>query len=97
MAMKAYKRIYLYFMNQTDRETSAWTGSPISSYYYNIEKQLQDSYNLSWLVINPNFSCGMLSFVVALGFCEGEGEPAFEKVGLVTMILASVLYTVLLA
>lgn len=48
-------------------------------------------------MINPNFSCGMLSFVVALGFCEGEGEPAFEKVGLVTMILASVLYTVLLA
>lgn len=50
---------------------------------------------MSWLVINPNFSCGMLSFVVALGFCEGDGD--FEKVGLVAMILGSVLYTVILA
>ena len=55
---------------------------------------------MSWLVINPNFSCGMLAFVVALGFCEGDDEPGrqpFERVGFVTMILGSVLYTVLLA
>ena len=35
LAMKSYKRIYLYFMN-SDEESEGWAGSPISSYHYNI-------------------------------------------------------------
>lgn len=40
-AMKAYKRIYLYFMNEPVHDVEeGYTGSPISSYHYNITQQL---------------------------------------------------------